>query len=76
MHADSITVTGTYAWTAAQQALGVLNFMPFLSKTPSSQFGDPADCLRTTYNSKNLRSQILRQLRCACLCLASSITDL
>jgi hypothetical protein len=57
-------MTGTYAWTTTQQAIGALNYMSILGKLPSERFGDPANCLRTALSGNSLRSQALRQLRC------------
>lgn len=65
--ADAVLVTGIMAFTAAQQAIGALNYMPELTaNTPmKSLLADPAMCLTGRYVDATLKDIYLRQMKCA-----------
>lgn len=65
MLADAVLVTGPMAFSAAQIAIGTLQFMPLLADmTPGDALGDPAGCLRGAFTTTPLKDLLLRQIRC------------
>lgn len=65
--ADAVLVTGVMAFTAAQQAIGALNFMPQLAaNTPEkSLLADPKKCLTGGYATASLKDTYIRQMKYA-----------
>jgi hypothetical protein len=60
-----VLVSGVMAFTAAQQAIGALNFMPQLENynPQKSILADPAGCLAGGYTTQSLKATYMRQLR-------------
>lgn len=54
------------AFTATQQALGALAFLPKMADMmPVDALGDPSGCLNGSYTSMTLETLYMRQMRCA-----------
>ena len=65
--AASVLATLPAAFTAAQQALGVIHFESALNEKPSTKIAaDPAGCLPAAAQSRTAMEHVRRQLRCDC----------
>jgi hypothetical protein len=59
-----VLATGPTSFSATQQALGALAFLPQMEKMkPVNALGDPAGCLKGTFTTMTLKQLYLRQMR-------------
>eukprot|EP00892_Ulva_mutabilis_P000071 jgi/Ulvmu1/10064/UM006_0011.1 len=71
---NAVLVTGPTAFTATQQAIGALQFMPLLADMkPGDAFGDPAGCLNGGFSAVSLKELLLRQIRYLAATLSNSM---